>query len=286
MDIPGSVLEKITGSGDPNSKAPRLMNAINQFRAKICFQMKDEHGENFNSFTACKEFMEEACRPGGDLRMDGDGDEVTSGKGYCKEYFPKTEEDVEKIVEEMDKETEAARKEQKAEKEAATKEKSGKQETLAKDVDAGQKGEAGKGKVVHPSGGAAPAPAPSPAPGPAGAPGPGTYPKDEAWYYKNGGTDPTRFHMSEKRKLPVHGYHGKLVEHDDMKTSSTDWHSEFGDSADISAVCKDHPDNPWCVEQGYHGSASRHDARNSATSAMASSAMFVLFMVTVCAAFF
>merc|ERR1719215_1473248 len=76
--------------------------------------MKDTHGKKFESYTQCRKFMEEACRPGGDLAMDGDDHETPSRKGYCKEYFPEDEDAAEKELEEMEAE-EAERKAREAE---------------------------------------------------------------------------------------------------------------------------------------------------------------------------
>merc|ERR1719160_806312 len=66
---------------------PKMMGAINKYRAKICADMKDEHGVEFKSYEACDKFMRKACHPGRDGRMDGDKREVSSGEGYCKVFF-------------------------------------------------------------------------------------------------------------------------------------------------------------------------------------------------------
>merc|ERR1719482_1758258 len=81
------------------------MDAISKFRAEICYKMKVEHGIEFESFEACNKFMDDACKPGKDKRMDGDRKEVTSGEGYCEEYFPEAEK---KAKEEIEKEEKAA----------------------------------------------------------------------------------------------------------------------------------------------------------------------------------
>jgi hypothetical protein len=289
LRIPHQAFQTWLGE-DP--KKPKLMSHINRFRAKICYDMHDAHGEKFDSFEACKEFMEHACRPGGDLMMDGDKNEHSSGHGYCNAYFPKDEKEAEEILEEMERQEDEEKQEEAEEKHDAealegkeaseniVQEEAKKTDVRENDAaaDAGAApaaaapataDEAGKAKdakegdqAAAAAAGSAPAAAGSaPAASPSGAPSPaGQYPEDEAWYYKNGGTDPIRYHMNEAYKLPTHGYHGELVEHDDMKTVAADWHAEFGDSHDIAGVCKEHPDNPWCHKKGFGGSgANKHD---------------------------
>ena len=52
-------------------EAPKkLMDAIDMFRAKICANMKDEHGRRFGTFEECHEFMKKACKPGKDKEID------------------------------------------------------------------------------------------------------------------------------------------------------------------------------------------------------------------------
>lgn len=265
----------MTGGAKDLMKKPRLMHEVARFRAKICWQMKDNHGKHFNSFLACKKFMEEACRPGGDLAMDGDENEISSGHGYCREYFPENSEEAKEIAEAEEKE-EFEEEEQKEFEEAkaageepeAEAVKGGSDEDVIEEEEAEEAEAAGKkdGKAAAKGGAAAPAAAPAGAagaPGPAGAPA--SYPEDEAWYYKNGGKDPIRYHMSEEYKLPTHGYYGRLVEHDDMKTSSADWRGEYGDSNPCS-VCKEHPDNSWCHSKGcnHHSGVSRSSVLVSA----------------------
>jgi hypothetical protein len=112
--------------------------------------------------------------------------------------------------------------------------------------------------------GPAPGPAASPAPGPGmwdpkeGTPGKnggkpwGPIPKDEKYYYKDGGKDASRLHMKEDMKLPTQGYWGKLVEHEDMKTETDDWGKEFGSELKYESYehyCKKNPNNPWCIKQ-------------------------------------
>lgn len=57
------------------------------------------------------------------------------------------------------------------------------------------------------------------------------------------------------RPLPVQGFKGKLVEHEDQVTMTDDWGMEFGPRAghrDIRAVCAEHPGNEWCDVHGYY----------------------------------
>lgn len=269
VDIPKPTLPPIEIPGQPKRKA-RVMDMINKFRAEICFKMKDEHGKKFDTFKECEDFMEEACEPGKDKTMDGDRKEVTSGEGYCKEYFPAAKKKAEEEVDKEDKEKAAA-------------------------APAGLSGAPGPAPAPAPAPeSAAPAPAPAkaeeaPAPAPkakgdspAPAPGPGSSPSgapgpspvasgdftpgkskgqpagvkdDEKYYYAKGGKDMDRMHMDENMKLPTQGYWGKLVEHEDMETATADWGKEFGPGsghASYAAICKDHPENPWCQDQGFN----------------------------------
>jgi len=252
-----------------NKHDQKVMDAISQFRAETCANMKDEHGKDFASYEACANYMETACHPGGDKSMDGDKNEITSEKGFCKEYFPKAKKKAEEKVAKMEKE-----------------------ETF----------EVVGGPAPGPApGGPAPAPAPAPAPtkqapapapqagapapAPALSPGPspgpvpapfvpgisagkpyGALADDEAYYYKKDGKDATRLHMSEKMKLPVQGYWGKLVEHEDGVSSTGDWGKEFGPTSghdSFRTICAHHPENPWCEQQGYN----RHKSSSKAAFA-------------------
>jgi len=245
----------------------KVMDAISQFRAEICYKMKQEHGQKFESFDECEKYMEEACNPGKDEEMDGGAKEVTSEKGYCKEYFPEAKKKAEKKVkdeEDLEKRSHAV---------------------------APSPGPA-SGPAPGPAA-AAPAPAtvaaapgPAPAPGPMGGPAPapvpapfvpglsagkphGTIADDEKYYYKKDGKSKDRFHMDEKMKLPTQGYWGKLVEHEDMKTVNEDWGHEFGPQAghaDVRRICAEHPNNPWCYEQGF-GQGQHHRSSCSTVAA-------------------
>jgi len=238
-----------------NKHDQKVMDAISKFRAEMCANMKDEHGKDFASYDSCKKYMEEACHPGKDHAMDGDKKEVTSEHGFCTEYFPKIEKKAEAIVTE--------------------------EETFP--VASGPAPSPGNGPAPVPAPAPAPKPkaqAPAPAPaavGPAPAPAPmgspsgpvpapfipgvsagkphGPVGDDEAYYYKKGGKDAGRLHMSEKMKLPTQGYWGKLVEHEDGVSQTGDWGKEFGPSSghdSLRTICEHHPENPWCAQNGYH----------------------------------
>lgn len=257
--IPGSGLP-----GDPHDEKKKkhdqkVMDAIKQFRAEICYKMLKEHGTKFSSHKACEEYMEDACHPGKDDQMDGDGSEVTSEKGYCKQYFPEAKKKAEKKVHDEE-----------------IKEEQGKLEIASPypGPSPGPSPAPAPSKKAPAPAPAAAVPSPAPAPGPMGAPGPapgpvpapfipgvshgkphGPVPDDEAYYYKDGGKHDDRLHMSEDMKLPTQGYWGKLVEHEDMKTSIEDWGHEFGPQAghpSMQAICAKHPESQWCYEQGYH----------------------------------
>lgn len=236
---------------EKNSKGQRLMDAISKFRAEVCYQMKVEHGMEFKTFKDCNKFMEDACKPGKDKLMDGDKKEVTSGEGYCAEYFPKAEKKAKEQVEKEDAE---------------------KPTEAPKAVPAPAPAPAPLPVAAAPAPAVVAAvPAPAPAGAPAGGPGPAPVPgpfrpgvdsgkpwgaiaDDEAYYYAKKGKDPMRLHMSESMKLPTQGYWGKLVEHEDMKTSVDDWGHEFGPQAGhekFTEICRQHPENDWCRQNGY-----------------------------------
>jgi hypothetical protein len=269
----------------------KLMNVIDRFRAEICAGLKDEHGKNFETFTKCHEFMKKACVPGKDRSMNGEEPEISTGKGYCKEYFPEAE--------------------RKAKEEIAKEEKA---EAITSESDEVIKGPSpGPSPAASPPGlapasaekasapaktGAAPAGAGvAPAPGPMGAPAPGPSPvpapfipgisggkpwgaigTDEAYYYKGDGKDASRLHMSESLKLPAQGYWGKLIEHEDMKTSVGDWQQEFGPKSlhngNLRDICKLHPESEWCQRRGF----GRH-AKSSSPTASAILLPFAIVLV-------
>lgn len=63
---------------------PHHVVMIHEIRAEACarqkFVVSDEYDE-------CLHFMTEACNPGPDMLMNGDPDEVSTGKGYCTDFF-------------------------------------------------------------------------------------------------------------------------------------------------------------------------------------------------------
>lgn len=252
--LPDSV-RSVVASGqwraEPKEDKRKLMDMISQFRAQVCADMMKKNGEKFESFESCKDFMKETCKPGKDGVMDKDKKEITSGKGYCDEYFH-----AEEAEEEIKKEIEAEEVLEEAEMKLAP---------LPAPMPAPAPAPAPAPEKEAPAPAPAPeeeapapapakeAPAPAPLQGPVPAPAP--VPHDEKYYFEEGGKSPARLHMDESLKLPAQGYWGKLVEHEDQKTITADWGQEFGPAADhrnMYQICKDHPDNAWCRNQGYH----------------------------------
>jgi len=77
---------------------PKVMDGINQFRAEQCADRPEpwKHKE-------CMEFMKKACNPGGNdgtegdkPQMNGEGGEISSGKGFCQKFFNAQKEEEEK----------------------------------------------------------------------------------------------------------------------------------------------------------------------------------------------
>lgn len=258
VELPKGLTKRVQDSEEGSKPKRKLMDMINAFRAEICAQLKDEHGRKFDSYAKCKDFMKEVCNPGKDKVMDGDSKEVTSGKGYCEEYF--SAEDAEKKLKEI---------EEKEKKEAAAIAAKEKEVIVPAPAPApaevpapapAPKTEATTAAPPAP----APAPeekaeAPAPAPAAAAPAGPAApaapLPGDEEWYFKDEGKWPGRMHMDEHFKLPTQGYWGKLVGHDDMKTATGDWRSEFGPDGNhksYASICKDYPENEWCKRNGFH----------------------------------
>jgi len=259
-------------------KKPELMGAIDSYRAKICADMKDEHGLKFASSDACDTFMAKACNPGRDGKMDGDRNEIHTGKGYCSKYFNDNEEAEKGGKQAHDSsangESNAAKKPRY---ETRGRDEGG---AAANKVGGGRSGsgDASDLRKVHNFDDTqtvagrqadsrikltASAPAPGPAPGQA--PG-GAYPEDEQYYWKSGGVDPDRFHMNEKLKLPTQGYWGKLVEHTDGETSVGDWQQEGGMMA-AHKICEEHPESAWCRKLEDSNEA-RHSHDHPKSSAM------------------
>lgn len=82
---------------------------------------------------------------------------------------------------------------------------------------------------------------PAPAPMPMSAPSPSKY---------------SPFVMDEDLGAPEQGFLGDVVEHDNMKTMTRDWHGEYGPGADglqsYYEICALYPENKWCRLRGYH----------------------------------
>merc|ERR1719491_1276513 len=92
--------------------------------------------------------------------------------------------------------------------------------------------------------------------------------------------------MNEKLKLPTQGYWGKLVEHDDMKTSIGDWQEERPwNGRSRREICEKHPENVWC-ERYMETLDSREHERSSASATMSHRSMLALAVVFACAAAF
>lgn len=87
-------------------------------------------------------------------------------------------------------------------------------------------------------GGPSPAPAPAPAASPVAAPAPA----------------PSGLKMDENVPLPSQGFNehsNGLVAHDDMKTMTRDWRSEWpltkgNEETSVKNICKDNPKSAWC----------------------------------------
>jgi len=57
--------------------------------------------------------------------------------------------------------------------------------------------------------------------------------------------------MDEDGGASEQGFSGPQVEHNDAKTATGDWRSEYGpaDSDSKSKICREYPDNAWCHKQ-------------------------------------
>jgi len=57
----------------------------------------------------------------------------------------------------------------------------------------------------------------------------------------------------ESNPLPEQGFHGTPVAHDNMKTSTDDWRSEYGPrTPTFKEICAKYPNSSWCKAHGYH----------------------------------
>jgi len=254
------------------------MDAINKFRAEICYRMKVEHGVEFSKFENCEKFMVKACVPGKDRSMDGDHHEVTTGEGYCKEFFPEAEKKAKEQIEKEDREAEKAK--EQIEKEDRETEEAAPAPATPMGIIAPAPAVATPAAIAEPK--ISPAPAPQALPAASagiskGEPN-GKLGDDEAYYYKKGGKDPVRLHMDENLKLPTQGYWGKLVSHDDMETATEDWGVEFGSHSGqgtYESHCRKHCDSEWCIKWGYC------DNTNHKSGVEASAKLFVSIFVVL-----
>jgi len=73
--------------------------------------------------------------------------------------------------------------------------------------------------------------------------------------------------MDEDVGAPEQGFKGQIVEHDNMKTMTEDWHGEYGPNASgehsYIKICAEYPDNTWCRNHGYHTPAPRSSANQA-----------------------
>lgn len=255
----------------------KLMGMIDAFRAEICAKLKDKHGKSFKSFAKCKEFMKKACNPGKDNMMDRDKTEITSRKGYCREYFAEQEAE-EKLKKEVGEEE--AKKLVEGESPAPA---PSPNLAPAPTPDAAPAPEPETTTTA-----VAPAPAPepvTPAPAPP-APAPAAVEDDMKYYFKDDGKSKERMHMDEKLKLPTQGYWGKLIEHEDMETMTTDWGREFGRQQygthdgfkTYEEICKKYPHNPWCLK---HHPAHHKSSGYTTPVHILATAMPILFVIAV-----
>eukprot|EP00429_Kryptoperidinium_foliaceum_P004100 CAMPEP_0176009066 /NCGR_PEP_ID=MMETSP0120_2-20121206/4062_1 /TAXON_ID=160619 /ORGANISM="Kryptoperidinium foliaceum, Strain CCMP 1326" /LENGTH=317 /DNA_ID=CAMNT_0017341857 /DNA_START=72 /DNA_END=1025 /DNA_ORIENTATION=- len=76
--------------------------------------------------------------------------------------------------------------------------------------------------------------------------------------------------MDPEQGLQEDGYSGRLVDHDDQETQTSDWQSEFGPNAghrSIEDVCRSYPESEWCqLHMHYHGHGKKWWQRSGAPS--------------------
>lgn len=87
--------------GKPKEDKRKVMDTVSAFRAEICAKMEKSHGKKFASYDECAAFMKKVCNPGKDGVMDHDPTEVTSGKGYCAQYF-RADKEIKEIKKELE----------------------------------------------------------------------------------------------------------------------------------------------------------------------------------------
>jgi len=124
------------------------------------------------------------------------------------------------------------------------------------------------------------------APSPAGAASPSSAHHDEdedSDDAKHRGSLAWSNRMDEGSKMPEQGFEGKLVAHDNMKTATSDWHSEYGPHSghqSYEAICEQYPDNSWCKLRGYHNKKTKLELKS------ASSPFFIMVPVLAAAVSF
>lgn len=92
--------------------------------------------------------------------------------------------------------------------------------------------------------------------------------------------------MDEDMGAPEQGFAGEIVEHDNMKTMTRDWHGEYGPKAkglqSYHEICALYPENRWCRLRGYHVST---PSPKSATVGVCSTSIIAALFVLLCSLF-
>lgn len=90
--------------------------------------------------------------------------------------------------------------------------------------------------------------------------------------------------MKEDTGLREQGFEGPNIEHDDMKTHTSDWRKEYGPNHPnyqrIVDICLKHPKNPWCRSHLPKIRIAAQESRLSKSIAeQVASSMFVTFLL-------
>lgn len=129
--------------------------------------------------------------------------------------------------------------------------------------------------------------APSPAGAVAGSPSSAHHDEDKDFDdAKHHGSLAWSNRMDEGSKMPEQGFEGELVAHDNMKTATSDWHSEYGPHSghqSYEAICAQYPDNSWCKLRGYHKKTKLE--LKSSSSPSASAPFFVMVPILAASLF-
>merc|ERR1712008_355027 len=80
-------LPSLSNITDHPPRAGKLMDAITKMQVETCVHMKKLYSEEFDAFKRCLELLSKLCKPGDDLKMDGDNHEKPTGEGFCKGFF-------------------------------------------------------------------------------------------------------------------------------------------------------------------------------------------------------